>query len=607
MRIVGINITGNDHAISFWDTKKNDFFAISLERITRIKHDNKGLQQIKKHYPEYFKNIDMVCVGSSGDNGHSISMNQRLICRLNLRNFIYEKYKPKYLKDQKKLYEQLTKNPLRLGFIDFLKAGIYFIQGKLSSSKNSHSSVKKYLKVLFPECSQIFFYDHHKSHCASSFFSSPFLNEDNVLLVSIDGFGDGHFSKAIITDKNKKFTTIRVSKTWLIPNATTTFNVFSLGIIYANFTEAMGLQVNSEEGKVEALAAFGNYDQNIYKQLNENIIIKDGEILGLPGIEKFYDLSWLKSIKNNIGEENFCATVQKFLDETLGTYVEQLKQITKSETICLSGGVVANVIANLHVFEKKLFKNIYIVPPMADDGTSVGALALGAIDMGLDVKYANNSEMPYWGPSISNIEIKNELEIFKDKIEFIHYPLWQEEVSRRLESGKIGCIVRGKMEFGPRALGNRSIIASPIFGDMIDRINLNIKKRPKYQPFCPSCLEEERERLFEISYLNKHMTAAFRLKKEFYKSIPAACHIDLTARPQFVNKVDNEEYYNLLLKMKEKTGFGVLINTSFNKHGRTIVRTANDALVDFIDCVLDFMVLGDYLVTKKNDYIKQIK
>ena len=176
--------------------------------------------------------------------GIVFQMNQRLICRLNLRNFIYEKYKPKYLKDQKKTLRTIDQKPFaHPSFIDFLKAGIYFIQGKLSSSKNSHSSVKKYLKVLFPECSQIFFYDHHKSHCASSFFSSPFLNEDNVLLVSIDGFGDGHFSKAIITDKNKKFTTIRVSKTWLIPNATTTFNVFSLGIIYANFTEAMGYKL----------------------------------------------------------------------------------------------------------------------------------------------------------------------------------------------------------------------------------------------------------------------------------------------------------------------------------------------------------------------------
>lgn len=606
MRIVGVNITGNDHAISFWDTNRKEFFAISLERVTRIKHDNKGLQQIKKKYPEYFRNIDMVCVGSKGDDGHSISMNQKLISRLNLRNLIYEKFKPKFLKDQKKLYRNLIRNPLRLGLIDILKAFIFLTEGKLSKSKNSHEIVKKYLTLMFPECRKISFYNHHESHCASSFFLSPFSKKHNVLLVSIDGFGDGHFSKAITTDKDQKFKTIRSSKTWLIPNATTTFNVFSLGILYANFTEAMDLQVNSEEGKVEALAAFGNHNNNIYKKLTASISVVNGEILGLPGIEKFYNLSWLKSVRDELGKKNFCATIQKFLDVTLGIYLEQLKQISKCETLCLSGGVVANVIANLHVFEKKLFKDIYIVPPMADDGTSIGALALGARDQGLEINFTNNSDMPYWGPQISNQEIENELENFKNQVEFTYCPSWQDEISKRLKSGKIGCLVRGKMEFGPRALGNRSIIASPIFADMIDKINVNIKKRPKYQPFCPSCLEEERERLFEDSYLNKHMTAAFRLKKKFYKSIPAACHIDLTARPQFVNEIDNKDYYDLLLKMKEKTGFGVLINTSFNKHGRTIVRTANDALVDFIDCVLDFMVLGDYIVTRKNDPIKII-
>ena len=135
---------------------------------------------------------------------------------------------------------------------------------------------------------------------------------------------------------------------------------------------------------------------------------------------------------------------------------------------------------------------------------------------------------------------------------------------------------------------------------MVDKINLNIKKRPKYQPFCPSCLEEERERLFIKSYPNKHMTAAFRLKKEFANKIPSACHIDLTARPQFVDKTDNPDFYKLLVLMKEKTGYGILINTSFNKHGRTIVRTAKDSIIDFLDCKLDFLILGDYLITRKN-------
>jgi carbamoyltransferase len=161
---------------------------------------------------------------------------------------------------------------------------------------------------------------------------------------------------------------------------------------------------------------------------------------------------------------------------------------------------------------------------------------------------------------------------------------------------KIGALVMGKAEFGPRSLGNRSIIAVTDDDQVQKFINSNIKKRPSFQPFCPSILYEEKDRLFETSYFNKHMTCAFKMKEEHIGKIPASVHVDGTARVQFVNEEVNPHFYKLLKLIKKKTGYGVLINTSYNLHGRTIVRTANDALTDFIDCNLDFLVLGNYLV-----------
>jgi carbamoyltransferase len=155
------------------------------------------------------------------------------------------------------------------------------------------------------------------------------------------------------------------------------------------------------------------------------------------------------------------------------------------------------------------------------------------------------------------------------------------------------------MEFGPRALGNRSILANPTDPATKDRINLTVKRRPKYQPFCPSILEEERKRLFEESFPHKHMAIGFRVKKEYHDKIPSAIHVDGTARPQFVEERDNPDYYRLLKEVKSLTGFGVVINTSFNLHGRTIVHTADDALLDFIDCNIDELYIEGYRVVRK--------
>jgi carbamoyltransferase len=155
------------------------------------------------------------------------------------------------------------------------------------------------------------------------------------------------------------------------------------------------------------------------------------------------------------------------------------------------------------------------------------------------------------------------------------------------------------MEWGPRALGNRSILADPRSASMRERINKVVKKRPLFQPFCPSVLVEEKDRLFERAYLNRHMTCAFRMRREFWEHLPSAIHIDGTARVQFVSADDNPMFYRVLAEFKRLSGFGVVINTSFNLHGRTIVNTPEDAIEDFLDSQMDFLVLDGYLVRRR--------
>jgi carbamoyltransferase len=258
---------------------------------------------------------------------------------------------------------------------------------------------------------------------------------------------------------------------------------------------------------------------------------------------------------------------------------------------------------NMHIFESPKCKGLHIFPAMSDDGSAYGAAVLSAIGAGLDVSWLSGykADMPFWGGGLEPSEVQEALKTFKEmgKINFSYCDSWPEKIASFLLEGKIGALTTGDMEFGPRALGHRSIIALPNNESIRTRINSEIKRRPWYQPLCPSILEEDRERLFEKSYKNKHMTCAFRMKKDYMGAVPSAVHIDGTARAQFVDEECDENYFKLLKIIKDKTGYGVIINTSFNLHGRTMVRTGKDAITDFLDCNLDFLLLDKWLVTRR--------
>ena len=449
------------------------------------------------------------------------------------------------------------------------------------------------------DSTDINFNDHHTTHCVSSYFFSPFKK---CLSISLDLVGDEHFSKVFLCE-GEKIKELASSK--IILNSRN--EVISIGRIYVFFTAFLGFTPNSDEGKVEALAAYGSTKNNkLYDYLIKSTSISENNQMIIENDVIDYLEKNISNIEIEIGRENIAAAIQGYLENTVLSYVKKLINQYQIYDICLSGGNFANVKLNMKLYEESGLQNLYIIPAMTDSGAGLGALILSLKKekkIKFDTFKESKFEMPYWGPHYSNDEIKKTLKKFDDRIKIKDATddLWHEYFAKLITEGKIGGLFQGRMEFGPRALGNRSIIGDARSLKTKERINSVVKGRPNFQPFCPSILEEDREKLFEKSYKNKHMTCAFKMKKEFAKILPSAVHIDDTARPQFVEENDNENYYKILKEIKKITGYGVVVNTSFNKHGRTMVMKPEDALSDFLDSKLDFVCFQGIFVFKKNN------
>ena len=609
MRIVGTKYCGHDSALCILDTDKKTIFAISTERVTRIKHDSLDITPILDKY--LFHSVDYVSHSYNDfeDKGKDGELREKMTLNKEIEKALRDIIKPKYAKDLN--ISRKKKNILifKSLFTNFFAVKKYYgSKFKRALVKETSAGNKKafinYIKQnfnnfnLFPK--KIFFYDHHLCHAIPSYYLSPFSGE-NALALTIDGQGDGFFSKLFIFNGVHDYELIGKSKASFMGDGD---RFLSIGRLYNYFTKAMDLRPNSDEGKVEALAAFGKADSYLFEALKSATSIdKSGLAINydIEKIEPFYNIEWLKEQRKKIGNENFCATVQTYLEDTIVEYLNIVFNKYPIPNLCLSGGVTANIIMSLNIYERTNFKNIYVYPAMADDGLAIGSAILTSLELGEDVSWLKDSVMPYFGDCYSREEVKKTLDKFKNITYEDLKDDWPLEAAQSVSKGKICSLFHGRMEFGPRALGNRSIIASPMFDDTRHRINSTVKRRPNYQPFCPSILEEERERLFNNSFSHKHMAIAFRMKDEFIKDLPCAVHVDGTSRPQFVEKEDNSNYYRYLKALKDLTGYGVSLNTSFNLHGRTIVRTPKDAVIDFIDCNIDELFIEGFRVKRKNE------
>ena len=606
MRIMGTKYCGHDSALCVLDTKQKKIFAISTERVTRIKHDSIDITPIINTYD--FKSIDFVAHSYSDfeDKGHDGELREKMTLNKDIEKALRLIIKPKYAVDLGLTRTEKNIMIFKSLFTNYAAVKAYYgakfnralVKETPEGNKKAFTNyIKKNLAIFDLIPKKVFFYDHHLCHAVPSYYLSPF-NEEKALALTIDGQGDGYFSKLFYFNGLDDYRLVGESSADYLGEGD---KFLSIGRLYNYFTKAMDLRPNSDEGKVEALAAFGQADKDLYKCLMSATVI-DKNLLGINFdvklIEPFYDIDWLKKQRERTGDENFCASIQTYLEDIIVNYLNLAYEKYPTNNLCISGGVAANIIMSLAIYEKTNFKNIYVYPAMADDGLAIGSAILTAISLGQDIKWLKDLSMPYFGDSYSREEVKKTLDGF-DNISYEDLGEgWPERAAASVAKGKICALFHGKMEFGPRALGNRSIVANPMLEDTRQKINSTIKRRPSYQPFCPSILEEDRVRLFKDSFPHKHMAIAFRMKDEFINDLPCAVHVDGTARPQFVEKKDNPNYYRYLKALKNITGYGVSLNTSFNLHGRTIVRTPKDAIIDFIDCNIDELFIEGYRVKR---------
>lgn len=481
---------------------------------------------------------------------------------------------------------------------------------------------KKKLKLLFPE--------HHMSHAASAFYPSPFKES---AILTIDGVGEWATATIAKGQGNK----IEMLKEMRFPH--------SVGLLYSAFTYFLGFRVNSGEYKLMGLAPYGNpkaeQTKKFIDQIKENIVDvkEDGSIwlnqdyfnyaTGLKMINetKWEQLFGFNTVKPDGDIEqkhcNLAFAIQKVTEEIVIKMAKEAKRLTGSDNLCMSGGVALNCVANGKLLKENVFKEIYIQPASGDAGGSLGA-ALTAHYMYFENR-RDKTQMPdsmkgsYLGPEFSDKEIHIALK--KHKAVFQKYDSFDElcdTVAELMDKGNIIGWFQGRMEFGPRALGNRSILADARNKEMQKKLNLKIKYREGFRPFAPSVLAENVSEYFELDTTSPYMLLVADVKKERRKNLPdnyfeldlwdrlymsrsdlqSITHLDFSARVQTVHKETNERYWKLINAFKQKTGYGVVVNTSFNVRGEPVVCTPEDAYKCFMRTEMDYLILNNFFIQK---------
>lgn len=479
------------------------------------------------------------------------------------------------------------------GFIPFKMAIKSWLKDKLWVS----SKIKKELNFK----GEILFCKHHESHAASSYYSSNFTES---AFLTIDGVGE-KASTTFGVAKNNKLTTLKEIH---FPH--------SLGLLYSAFTYYCGFKVNSGEYKLMGLAPYGNpkYVAIIKEYLID--LKEDGSFtlnMDYFGFEsslkminsKFSDLFGSK--KRNTDDEmtsfykDIAASIQKVTEEAVIAIAKQVKKETQQNNICLAGGVALNCVANGALQQAGIFDNIWIYPAAGDGGSAVGA-ALLIWHQHLNNPKINYSDSlalhSYLGPDYNNQEILLALDKHQIKYQQLDDNTLIEQLATLINNKAVVGWFSGKSEFGPRALGSRSILASPNFDDMQRHLNLKIKKREGFRPFAPIVMEDYAKDWFEIPTTSKSMLFTYQCKQP--EKIPSCVHVDNSARVQTINAIDNSKLYGLLNACYQKTKIPILINTSFNVRGEPIVNSPEDAIKCFFNTDMDVLVLENMLILKEN-------
>ena len=522
------------------------------------------------------------------------------------------------------------------GFVSFAKAMPIWIKEKLFQKNLLFNKLKQHDEN-YKSDENIFFSDHHLSHAASAFFPSPF---SEAVILTADGVGEWATTTVAI-GKNEK---LEIKKEIHFPH--------SLGLLYSAFTYYTGFKVNSGEYKLMGLAPYGNpiYEDKV-KQLFD--LKEDGTFrldqkyfnyaTGLTMTNKKFNSLFGSKPRNPQNEKitqfhmDIAASIQKVTEEIMIKLAKSIREEYGIRNLCLAGGVALNCVANGKILKEKIFDNIWIQPAAGDAGGSLGAaLALWHIDQGNKRSINLNDDMKgsYLGTEYNQEEIESELKAAGANFETLKYDELIDKTSEFLSNEKAIGWFQGRMEFGPRALGGRSILGDPRSDKMQKNLNLKVKYRESFRPFAPSVLKEDLSEWFEMNIdspymllvaninpnkkieMNDEQKKLFGIDKLNIKrsEIPAVTHVDYSARIQTVTKNTNNRYYDLISKFKEKTGCPVIVNTSFNVRGEPIVNTPTDAFNCFMGTELDYLVIGDCILDKlkqnpklKKDYTKEFE
>jgi carbamoyltransferase len=439
-------------------------------------------------------------------------------------------------------------------------------------------------------------YDHHLTHAANACYTSPF---DEAVCAVIDGIGEFgavrcyHF-------KNQALTPINAPSTFRARARLTS----SLGIFYAVVCELCGFDViKGEEWKVMGLSAYGKFDQGYYDLLRPLVRITGLTITALPVQEYAARLAGLKATLAGADSSdprvaNLAFTAQVVFTEHVNTLLGHLYERGLSDNLVLGGGCALNSACNGQVLQHTRFKRLHVPSAPADDGNALGAALLAFHKYCPGKPIPPSVRVPYLGSEMSGAALER-LASLSRITKLRHLPgTMSKEAARILATGKIIGWVQGKAEFGPRALGNRSILADPRPADMKDRLNRLVKFREEFRPFAPSILAEYGADYFEHYQESPYMERALLFRKEVRSRVPAVVHVDGTGRLQTVRREWNERYFDLLREFKALTGIPLLLNTSFNIMGKPMIHTVEDAISVFFTTGLDALVIGDYLIEK---------
>lgn len=561
MLILGLNLGLHDGAAALFDNY-NLIAAVQQERITRVKGDGDGFNN---------SSIDEVLniAGTTRDQIDVVAMSRaflptRYLDLSSRRNAVY--------------------NIRRLFGWDVFKD----IAGELKRNQTTDtmrlvktSTLKRGLRLR--EDAILFFSNHHFSHALSAFF---YTNWDDALLYTADGCGDNvHYSIRHYGQEN--FTSFYGDDRWLLKPR----EINSLGLAYGYVTEALGYKMNRHEGKITGLASFGK--PAAFEVLNSKFWVNSSGIIcsSYPNFKSMQ--SNISELSKTLNPADFAASIQKLLETIICQSIQYFVLKSGTKKIAVAGGVFANVSLNRKISDETGVEEIFVFPGMGDEGLSIGSVLEFLLERDGEACWLRSRRMledVYLGRDYDT----QMLHALNNASNVVRIPGVAEEVAaEQLVQGKICGIFRGRMEFGPRALGNRSIMAAATDKKLNVILNQRLN-RTEFMPFAPVVLEERASEVFEINASNRYacrfMTITCLVKEKYREKIPAVVHVDGTARPQTISRSQNPFYHSIINAYMRRSGLPVLVNTSFNAHEEPIINTPQEAITALrenrVDCLV---------------------